>query len=915
MAFLKQANASVVTPHVGSRGWTKVRKAAKAKADVSENLIARASEIFGKPFVPSEYLLTHATIVASVDTFEPPNVKLGRVMEGGFAVNRKYGNYRVALGTDKYINNNCFIPSTSITMADGTVKPIKDVLVGDMVLTHKGRARRVTETFCHDVDGGLLEIKVRGSNERLFATPEHPFFAFRSNTECVTCGGPIARKHRTVSHLLGRHYCSKECYYQHKVQNAILLRDKQGQFVEASSLTTSDFAAMPVVVGEQDVGLTLGEARLIGLFAAEGYYELDSRNENERVGVCWAFHEDERHTLARTVCDLMQSEFGVECVVRSHRDDRGIHVTTKTCRKAVAFFSVQVVGEGAVDKRLHRDLLTAPYVVQMEILRGWFEGDGSAFDTGANQDAPGDFRLTGTSASQSLANQMRLMLHRLGIAPRMNHTVSEGRRRLVEDGAVRVVSDPSKECHSWVLSCGAGYIGDLVLNTVYDDVFQQASDVRGGFQQVPKLRFLNGYCIQMVTGISPVEYRGPVYNFETEEDHSYIAAGVAVHNCDCWDRDVLLASYRTFIGGHNFVEHVQVEELSKGRIIDAVARDLGDTVYVDILIATDRKHTDLVKAIEAGKMSTMSMGCSVDGTICTKCGHWAADETEMCPHIKYEKGNTFFDNQGRQHRVAELCGHKDIDPTGGVHFIEGSWVGTPAFTGAVLNKILSLNEGNALGKAASALLAIPADQWDKSTRRKAAALVYGGDMFMAGWGEDDEGGDEEADGEAKEPEKANEPFEDLEEDLTNHLKDRVKKKVKKDMDKKDQDEAMNLPESTAPNDSIVKQAVYSASIFTTVRFSSDDATLLDRVATLDAEHGIAVSVPLYRAALRLGSTDGYDSLSHFAKACRAVLGKAPTVDEAKVLIRLGKLISLRGQDRSQDLFNSLTAATAKETML
>jgi len=926
MAFVKEARASIIQPKVSGRAWAQVRTAAKASAEVSENLVARASEILGKPFSPKDYLLTHATIVASVDTYEPPNAKLGSVMEGGFRVNRMFANYRVKRGSDKYINNNCFIPGTSITMADGTVKPIEEVQVGDLVLTHKARARRVTETFRHDVDGELLEIKVRGSNERLFVTSEHPFFAFLSNTECVACGGPISREHRTVSHLLGKHYCSKECYYQYKVPNATLRQNKHGQFVGASCLTSNDFAATPVVPGEQDVGLTLGQARLVGLFAAEGYYELDSRNGNERVGVCWAFHEDERHTLAKAVCDLMRTEFGIECVVRPHSDDRGIHVTTKTCRKAVDFFSGHVFGEGATDKRLHRDLLTAPIAIQVEILRGWFEGDGSAFDTGVGGDVPGDFRLTGTSGSQSLANQMRALLHRQGVAPRMHHTVSEGRRRLVVDGAVRVVSDPSKECHSWVVSCGAGYISDLVQDTVYADAYEAAAEARGGFQQSPDLRFLNGYCLQMFTGISPVEYRGPVYNFETEEDHSYIAGGVAVHNCDAWDRDVLLKSFRTFIGGHNFVEHVQIEEMSRGRIIDAVARDVGDSVYIDILIATDRKHIDLVEAIVSGKMSTLSMGCTVDGTQCTKCGHWAADETEMCNCVKYEKGNTFFDEQGQQHRVAELCGHKSLDPTGGVVFVEGSWVGTPAFTGAVLRNVIALHPNDELGKVASAILATPPEQWSRGTRRKVAALVAN---FMAGW-DDEEGGGDEAEAAPAEAAPSKGPFDDIEDELTTHMKDRVRKKLKKDMDEKDQEDALGPEDSSlAPNDNLVHQsslmmddlvpdqsrkAAYGGALSYICRTASSDADLMNRVAELSASYDVQIPIPLYRAAMRLGSVSEYEDVNQFVRACRAALGRKPTTAEAKVLFRLGKLIPVRGQARSGVASSSLAVARTKENM-
>lgn len=102
------------------------------------------------------------------------------------------------------------------------------------------------------------------------------------------------------------------------------------------------------------------------------------------------------------------------------------------------------------------------------------------------------------------------------------------------------------------------------------------------------------------------------------------------NNGDSWSRPVLTASYPTFIGGHNFLEHVQLEEQSKGRIIDAVLRDIGDSLYTDILVATDRRHTQLITDIEEERLSTLSMGCSVETTTCTKCGNVAVDEPDLC---------------------------------------------------------------------------------------------------------------------------------------------------------------------------------------------------------------------------------------------------------------------------------------------
>jgi len=186
--------------------------------------------------------------------------------------------------------------------------------------------------------------------------------------------------------------------------------------------------------------------------------------------------------------------------------------------------------------------------------------------------------------------------------------------------------------------------------------------------------------IQMVDGVQ-INRKYPDY-FVTVGTSKYIN-----NNNDCWERKLLLSAYKTFIGAENYVEHIQIPELSKGKIIDTAARDIGDSVYVDILIATDKKHKPLIEAISSGQLTTLSMGCHVSFTICTKCGNVAEDEIQLCRHIKYQKGNWFIDAMGQRRKIAELCGHVSAEP-GSVKFIEGSWVGNPAFTGAVLRNIL-----------------------------------------------------------------------------------------------------------------------------------------------------------------------------------------------------------------------------------
>ena len=52
----------------------------------------------------------------------------------------------------------CFLPGTPITMADGTHKPIEDIVIGDEIITHTGLIEPVTYTLDYPYDGTIYEI-------------------------------------------------------------------------------------------------------------------------------------------------------------------------------------------------------------------------------------------------------------------------------------------------------------------------------------------------------------------------------------------------------------------------------------------------------------------------------------------------------------------------------------------------------------------------------------------------------------------------------------------------------------------------------------------------------------------------------------------------------------------------------------
>jgi superfamily I DNA/RNA helicase len=92
-------------------------------------------------------------------------------------------------------DDQCLVEGTPITMADGTIKPIEDVRVGDLVLSCYGsgdmRPARVTDAFSSNRTDGI-RIRTRGGRE-IVSTPEHTHFAgfrlgLRRDLAVTLCG-------------------------------------------------------------------------------------------------------------------------------------------------------------------------------------------------------------------------------------------------------------------------------------------------------------------------------------------------------------------------------------------------------------------------------------------------------------------------------------------------------------------------------------------------------------------------------------------------------------------------------------------------------------------------------------------------------------------------------------------------------
>lgn len=413
----------------------------------------------------------------------------------------------------------------------------------------------------------------------------------------------------------------------------------------------------------------------------------------------------------------------------------------------------------------------------------------------------------------------------------------------------------------------------------------------------------------------------------------------ANNNNDAWERKLLLKSYRTFIGADNFFEHVQIPELSKGKVIDAIPRDVGDSVYIDILIATALKHAELIDDIRSGRIRTLSMGCHIDASCCSRCGHVGADETELCTHVRHCKGSRYHDSNGVLRKVVELCGHHSVDPTGGVRFNDASWVKVPAFTGAVMRNILDPGDvSQDMVRRASDLLSSSHRRLDLEammSMSKAATLTSMIRLAAetdideepaeppadpaedpAGGGEEGAGGEEAGGGDEPTEDELADAFgggggdtgveeDDVDKavgDLVKWMADAAKAKIKEKMTPK-REESPTAANSTRMNDSVIHQAsvrsvvnrAYNRGLHVLASVGRTDAEAINMIMIHDRAYGVASPDHVYRAAVLVGPMNRYGSVREYAAACAAVMKRKPTERELAVLIRIGRLVSGRGR--------------------
>lgn len=450
----------------------------------------------------------------------------------------------------------CFSEDTPISTSIG-VKQIKDISVGDLVLTHRGRFRKVLNSFPKYCNSNILSIKTVCNAIPIKVTKDHIIPVFRNTINASTkvkngiarreiCWIPaseiqiddyliqpkciirrqsnslidvsdfvsgIEKDERFVWHRWSYSTSRKHSYK--KLEKLLGISGSMIQSVVQNNLNK------PIAIKKkrkilkqlEDIGyekpsnikfprywlLDTRLAYILGLYVAEG----------STTGASFEFslHQDERDYI-ESICDFFK-KLGVKCTVIYREDTKGCRVILSS--KLVATFLSNVCGKGAKNKCVPSFIFGATPIIQHAFIKGLFDGDGY-IDKKRNN-------VSMATISHQLVYEVKHLLHNLGY--------------------IASISTMFPKMQLWELSSGKNYlsIGNLAYTLgIAGRQLENSNflDENWGTWNAKQVFMSDDtYYYLKVRDIQSIPYNGYVYDLKVDEDETFcVHSNIIAHNCE-----------------------------------------------------------------------------------------------------------------------------------------------------------------------------------------------------------------------------------------------------------------------------------------------------------------------------------------------------------------------------------------------
>jgi ribonucleoside-diphosphate reductase alpha chain len=404
----------------------------------------------------------------------------------------------------------CFAPEQIIITTEGP-KSIKEIKEGEYVLTHKNRFRKVTKVFKRPFNREIYEIEVyKLPQHTLRVTPEHPILTWDEEQQMLKWK-PVSHlrerdllalnfiseiedretidvleilKHMDVKEIDGFIYkknCDIRKYIRKDGSIYIQNRNRSGEISEQYK---------PVKRWVQV------DESLLRLF---GYYISEGCGSGGVLRFTFGCDEEE---YCKDVIRIVEEKFGISARIEYQKSNSHAWLSVRFHSKLLSQLFLKLFGSGFDKKKIPTWILLLPPYKQIGLLSGVLRGDSCTFRNGNN------------FSPRIVMSNIQVMYSIWQILARLEIFASLKEETMPRNGTT--------------LPYRCQFAGSKATQMV--SALLKKEIPHNGLEW-KREKFTPDAILSPITRIRKIPYNGFVYNLEVEEDHSYSANMVSVHNC------------------------------------------------------------------------------------------------------------------------------------------------------------------------------------------------------------------------------------------------------------------------------------------------------------------------------------------------------------------------------------------------
>lgn len=408
-------------------------------------------------------------LVKTDDRIQKP-IYLEKNMGKWFALNTA-----IEQAKGKLITQQDCLQSGTMILTEFGEKPIEEIKTGEKVLTHKGRFRKVCKTYIKpEKDYELYSVKKQGDNREILMTSNHPLLTIKNKKQEWVKAEDL----KPMAHEL---FYPKIIGGEEKFKITIPFTKRKNRY------HTKD----------REYILDYKFGYICGLYLGGGFATAQ--------GINFSLGEKD-FEIRQKLINYIKDIFDLEVKVCKEKD-RKAHQVILNNSGLVSWFK-DYFQTGSAKKYCNPDIFSWNPVVIRGLLDGYVDSDGS-INNRKNKFVKID------SINGKLLSQIKLLATKLNLCfSFFKYSDAHCGYRPDKKRDLYRLSLSGKQLKNFRTSVKTS---KLSMKNVKRQYF---SEDRNGFRSKSYFRYFK------------TEVKDRLYNLEIEEDNSYIANGITVHNCD-----------------------------------------------------------------------------------------------------------------------------------------------------------------------------------------------------------------------------------------------------------------------------------------------------------------------------------------------------------------------------------------------